>query len=85
MEKVGNTVVGPGQALEAHLPWEALENFSGLDDLPPPAGPCTFSTLWPVSQLMSTWSLKKYLACKGSIFPWTGGCSLGHSFPGGEQ
>ena len=44
MEKLGNTVVGPGQALEAHLPWEALEIFSGPDDLPPPAGPCTFST-----------------------------------------
>lgn len=34
---------------------------------------------------MSTWSLKEYTACEGSIFPYTGGCSFGHSFPGRKQ
>lgn len=34
--KLGNTVVGPGQALEAHPPWEALGNFSSLETHPTP-------------------------------------------------
>lgn len=38
-----------------------------------------------MSQLISTWSLKEYRACKGSIFPYAGGCSFGHSFPGRKQ
>lgn len=43
--------------------------------------PHTFSTLYPVLQLMTTWSLKVYLAWEGSIFPLIGGCTSGHGFP----
>lgn len=43
--------------------------------------PHTFSTLYPVLQLMTTWSLKVYLAWEGSIFPLIGGCTSGQGFP----
>lgn len=43
--------------------------------------PHTFSTLYPVLQLMTTWSLKVYLAWEGSIFPLIGGCTSGHGLP----